>query len=79
MVMKVKFRITEPGSSKEENKVAVLTTSSTDDKHCYSNAIRILEDDWGYYLKEVYSVETVSDLDYLLLREEFDITEVNIE
>ena len=79
MVIKVKFRITDPTCSKEEDKVAVLTTSSTDDKHCYSNAIRILEDDWGYHLINIYSVEILSDLDYLLLEESFNVTEVDIQ
>ena len=79
MFVKVKFKILDENNLKETTRVAVMPVDGEQPKHCFSEAICILENYWGFKLVDILSTSVLTDLDFLLLEQHFDIGEGDVE
>ena len=80
MFVKVKFKIQDDSISiKPLTKTAVVPVDENQSMHCFSEAIRVLEDHWELDLFDILSVSILTDLDFLLLEDHFDIREGDVE
>lgn len=80
MFIKVKFKIQDDSVSiRPLTKTAVIPVDTNQSMHCYSEAIRVLEDYWELDLIDILSVSILTDLDFLFLGDHFDIVEGDVE